>query len=70
MSHPSRISLVLNVHSARLIGKSDRNGLGQSGQWLRARFAFVYEIAPTDDFSTRHLDGDCAPHTLTSCKIT
>lgn len=52
MSHPSRISLVLNVHSARLIGKSDRNGLGQSGQWLRARFAFVYETAPTGDFST------------------
>ena len=34
------------------------------------RFAFVYKIAPTGDFSTRHLDGDCAPHTLTSCKIT
>ena len=31
--------------------KSGRNGLGQSGQWLRARFAFVYETAPTGGFS-------------------
>ena len=32
--------------------KSGRNGLGQSGQWLRARLAFVYETAPTGSFST------------------